>query len=61
MVWIVMLNIAALLGVAAALAARTNRIKGGPPAFSVQPPQVYSNLPQVEKVDIGALFEKWAD
>jgi hypothetical protein len=35
--------------------------KGGQSVRAVQPPKVLANLPQVDMVDIRALFRKWED
>ncbi len=56
------LAIAALLSIAVVLLLRAlHRDEAGPTAPRAQPPQVLTNLPQVEKVDIRALFSKWED
>jgi hypothetical protein len=60
MIWIT-LNTLALLGIAAVLVARIGRKHDDTPARSAQPPQVFSNLPQVDRVDIRAMLAKWDD
>jgi hypothetical protein len=61
MTWIVALNVGVLLGIAAFLAARFNPGRDGPPARVMPSSRVSHALPQVEKVDIRALFDKWSD
>lgn len=61
MLWSIM-NIAPLLGMGKVLSPRRNDSKKeAVPALSIQPPKVYSNLPQIEKVDFHTLFKKWED
>jgi hypothetical protein len=60
MIWLISLNLTLLLGIAVLLL-RMNRTKYGKPPLDIQPPQIYSNLPQVERVDLHALFSKWDD
>ena len=62
MLSILTLAIAVPLGIAIILAVReTDRPETGLAIHPTQPPRVFSNLPQVEKVDIRALFSKWED
>jgi len=62
MLSIITLAIAVPLGIAIVLAVReSDRPEIGPAIHHAQPPRVFSNLPQVEKVDIRALFSKWED
>ena len=62
MLSILTLAIAVPLGIAVILAVRENdRPETGLAIHPTQPPRVFSNLPQVEKVDIRALFRKWED
>lgn len=62
MLSILTLAIAVPLGIAVILAVRVgDHTETGPAIHPAQPPRVFSNLPQVEKVDIRALFRKWED
>lgn len=62
MLSILTLAIALPLGIAVILAVRGGDRPGtGPASHPAQPPRAFSNLPQVEKVDIRALFSKWED
>jgi len=55
-------EIAMPLWLATVLAVRPHgRKQPVPPNPFMDPPTVYSNLPQIEKVDIHALFKKWED
>jgi hypothetical protein len=62
MIWIISLNIAMLLCIAIILVSRVKvREKAVPSPVFIEPPQVYSNLPMIEKVDIYAFLKKWED
>lgn len=54
------LNLSELLGIAG----MTNRVKrkvAMPPSPAVQPPRNFSNLPEIERLDIRAMLAKWED
>jgi hypothetical protein len=40
---------------------QVGKISKGPQSRSILPPEVLSNLPQVDRVDIRAMFKKWED
>lgn len=60
MIWIT-LNAIALLGIATVLAVRARRKPDDAPADRVQPPQVFSNPPPLDRLDIRAMLAKWED